>query len=320
MNQTVLSGANSSAYQAGYYTAQILVCVLFLGLCLWSLQGLRQADRNRKCAISLALVMGAFLLALVVQFLRKIFPALPTSSHLVFSVSAVGLAVCGVILAIIGIVEYSSNRERFAKGLGQGISALIVGLIFCGLFGVGAVKGFNARRQQTTRLILPNQEVKDTAIRFESLNYEYRPPGQPWKRIDVAKLNPLASVGFVWPEKQVYFQVLVNNKGIDPSATSEELLKLAKKNMTRGGAVPEFGEEVSKEIDGMAGVQLETKFVKGSMRGYSILWVGTAHGYAYQLMCWGPIEEKENIVASAKPLFERFQRLDPEKSAYQNNL
>src|SRR5882724_11167366 len=117
---------NLNPANTGYVTGQLMVWVaLFAGvLKCWSIS--RRPTPNRKCALALMFVLLAFVLAGCVGTLMRNLGKSPEVAGItgLAGLGVLGLFVTSLVLAILGLIEFSNLPDTCSQGRAQAIGGL----------------------------------------------------------------------------------------------------------------------------------------------------------------------------------------------------
>ncbi|HEY2952544.1 MAG TPA: hypothetical protein VGK40_08180, partial [Verrucomicrobiae bacterium] len=304
---------NDTAYVMG----RILGLVVMGGLILFGLGKcfvlLRRPTANAKCLISLMLVLAGFLIPMVASVVipRQ---ADSVTLHGVYGVIGLllfGLFVTAIILAVIGLVEYYRKPRVYEHGSGPAIASLVITVLFMGLVMLSVVFSLSAKgtRGAGTSLAAGGQQF------YAKFNYKFQVPGRPWVSMNAKQLNPDASLALMRSNPQMFFAVIAENLGPSAEVSNERVLELAKANLQSVSSSMQFLQQTPERVQGIDGIRLEAEGKVGDFPLFTVQWVGTYHGYAYQLVTRGRAEDKRWIRTEARQMMERFQLIDPERFA-----
>ena len=296
---------DSEAYKMGEWVGKLSVSAcIFVGM-LWCFRLMAKPGVNRKAMLSLALTLGVWLIAAI----AGIASGRESKMTLLLGVVCLLTIPAAALLAILGLVEISSEPGKFIQGKRQAIATLVVG----GLFGL--VVGFSIVTTVLMKRSPQTAEAADPAapagmLTFEDLRFRLKQtrPWVEWK--DVKRLNPVATVGLVRTRPQVYLIVIAEK--VDPATniSVEGLVSIVKANlMSGGGATAQVLEEVPESLHGQDGIRL---VAKARMNNYDLIyryWIHARPGYAYQLMSWGLQSDKAAVISEAGKVFDGFELL-----------
>jgi len=267
----------------------------------------RRPATSTLCVTSLLLMLVGLAVMILETLLRKtmglqvwiLIPVL--AAYFICLVSA-------FILAIIGLVDYGRHPE-YNQGQRQAIATLVLGglflLVLIGSFSAGLQKGFRKRKGAATAV--PVEE----ALRFEELNFQVKGPRKPWVRIDAESLNPNATLALMRTNPQVFFMVIAEDLGDDPSFTTEDLVKISQGALRSGATVCEIGEAEVYPVKGMEGIRFFSDATVRNFEATYTHWIWSHNGYFYQLVTFGGQEDRKTVRESAEYLLERFSQIEP---------
>src|SRR5688572_3717476 len=115
-----------TAHNVGYVIGTVIALLVFLGLTVKCFAIARRPTTNSKCAYALGSVLGGWFLAALGGILSKWFPQGGPLMVGLGGLSFFGTAIVGVVLAIIGLVEYRKGKETYRQGRTQAVLALTI--------------------------------------------------------------------------------------------------------------------------------------------------------------------------------------------------
>ena len=297
---------------AGYVTGQLMVWLaLFAGvLKCWSIS--RRPTTNRKCALALMFILLAFVLAGCVGVLARILGKSPEFTVVTGLVGLVvlGLFVTSLVLAILGLIEFSNRPDAFSQGRAQAIWALVL----TGLLGLTFGAGFVTAVARPSRFALASSSPGQT-LTFDDLNFRLRAPERPWVSIDASKLNKDSKVTFIRRFPEAYFFVIAEKIGTSVNWSSEQLAELTKGQMQAAATSTRVTSEAPLVMNGLRGVLVETEATVAMHPLHYLRWCCATNGYAYQLIGYSRSEDQQRINAELRQMFLRFELVDPNRVA-----
>jgi hypothetical protein len=307
MGALALSDPESSiSYQLGIGVG-ILLPLIFAGMAAATVSG---PNRSRKCALSLAMLMGGWFLASLGYGVGQ-WTGL-TWVPILFGIIAAPVALGAGILAIVGLSEVVGN-PRPLRGSWQGIASLVL----VGIFGLCIVVGFLS---DVTKAVAARQIPKDwrmsqtppgQALDFPAKSFRYTVPGGDWVQVLPQKLNPKADLAFVDPTRKLYFMVLAHKIAPGVDLPQEKFLEIARnelKQLDPGAVVSDSQPETLGPVAGSAfGVEATLQNQSFTYRE----WVGIHGGHAYQLVAWGFRSNRASVAPAAAGLFQNFGVIPP---------
>lgn len=163
---------------AGRTAGQAFVWIALIAGALkcWSIS--RRPTTNTKCALALVLMLLGFLAAASVGLLVQNVGTSPVMVAVrgLLGLMMLGLMVTAIVLAILGLIEFSRPPRAFVQGRAQAIWALALAGVMGLIAGAGFVSvilrssGLSARAGQSR----PGQ-----MLTFDDLNFRYRTPDRP---------------------------------------------------------------------------------------------------------------------------------------------
>jgi tetratricopeptide (TPR) repeat protein len=298
--------AEIDASSAGFVTGQITVFTLALAGILKCVSISRRPTTNSKCVWSLALFLGVFPLSVAVNWIASGTTA-SRAPVIVAGLLYMGLFAASIVLAVIGLVEYSRERQRFVQGRTQAIWALVLSGVFFIFVVGGAVAGFSRAHRLNARSA--NHEL----ITFEELNFKFSSPGRPWVRADAAALNRDAKLAFIRASPQTYFMVIAEPLG-NVGYTAETLAKLGYQRMESLDDNVRVLQQEPSVVGRLNGLEVQTEVHIHGLSMCYVQWFCVTNGWAYQVMTWGSSRERETVVEAARQMTEGFELLDYQRS------
>lgn len=299
---------------AGRFTGQAFVFIALLGgvwKC-WSIS--RRPTTNTKCALSLMFVLLAFLVASTMGILVQGFGTAPLMSVVtgLLCLTMLGLMATAIVLAILGLTEFSTQRGAFNQGRAQAIWALVLAGVICLIAGAGfvaaVVRGF--RPSATAGQGRPGQ-----VLTFDDLNFRFRSPSRPWVAYDTAKLNRDSKLGFMRRFPDAYVNVIAERIGTSREFTAAQLAEIGKAHLEAAAQSSRVLSETPWRTNGLDGLVTETEAKVGQHSLYYLHWYIATNGYAYQLIGYGRFQDRQRIAGELRQMFSRFELIDPNRVA-----
>jgi hypothetical protein len=283
----------------------MLVAVLIpVTFALYALRSLGDPDRSRKCALSLALIMGGWALSSLSFALSQLIeaPALVILAGLV----AVPLGLAGIVMAILGLVDVAGSA-RPKSGRGQAITTLILGglVLLVGLIGSlmddGVPDGWRFEGA-----LPPGERLSDPAKNFSLLV-----PAEEWVQVFPEKLNRQADIAFVDPKRKLSFILLAHALPAGASITPEKFLEIARNEVKRIDAAARLGEPEPEAASALPGVAFSADARAAGKDVTYRVWLYPYRNHAYQLVLWGPRRAAETVQLEASRFVKGFEILAP---------
>lgn len=299
------------------------------------------------CVGSLAVLLAAFTLSAILNFLKTLYP-LPASVTIAFQVvSLLGMALAW-IMALIGLLDYRRRREAYNHGRVQawfalGISPLPV-IIYAVVFATGftsdreiaerdssshAVKRESSSVSKPGESAEPDVAVQPVALevdarqtnakttqRFPDLNFEFTPPAEGWIKLHAASIAPDGKVAYTSKAPQVIFFIIAERVGADADLKLEALLEVVKSNLYGSFDEVEFEPTVAQTIAGVEGLSIKATYVEGAVHQRRAIWVGARGGYLYQLISAGRAKHSEQLDARHDEMLAGFRVIDGDAVVY----
>jgi tetratricopeptide (TPR) repeat protein len=302
------SSAENLGYMAGFWGA---IAIFGLGIAKCISISLRPRTSS-LCAISLALVLSTVVLGNIITWVEKTTDVGPLV-RLLFAVLILVVAMIGIVLAIVGLAQYSGKGRDYNQGKSQAIWAIISGGFFMLLVVVGVVEAFNANQPK-----LANSPLKAGTVReFEETNFKFTTPESPWVEVDKNVVNSIASICFMRSKPQVFFMIVgENGAGLD-TMTFDTYTELIRGNVRSACHSVEATETETTTIGGLEFQRFE---VKGLLTGNNqkIFYVGYTsfqNGYFHQLLTWATQGQETLVRKEAEEMVAKFSILNPNQKA-----
>lgn len=292
---------------AGQSTGKIIVMLAALAGAVKCYEISRRPTANAKCVWSLLLLLLVWFFSGMVGLLRESLPQL-TSLVVVFSFLCLVIAVAALVLAIIGLIEYSQRRHHYTQGRAQAIWSLAL----CGLFLSVAAVGFLGGR---SRAIMTRTQPADSQTQsFPELNFKFDSPGRPWVKLDAAKVNPDAKVGYMRSNPNVFFMIIAEELGVTEFDNDGlvEVVTAKLKSVTDSAHI--VRKEASR-VGPLHGTLLESEVKLRRQKIAYAHWICVTNGWAYQLVGWGPQKERAAVFTESQRLTGQFALLNYERQA-----
>jgi len=313
---------SSAAYQAGEAIGRWLVLLVLLPLAIWGLvkcvRIMRRPATNHWCVISLALfVFGVASLLVVGQQAER-----SESAMFIAGLLAVGSLVLfggGIIIGIIGLIDYASHHGQYVQGRKQAVWGIVLNSLVVLLFVVGiGVAAMRAEAGSSGPVTGGSGFLGEPGERleFEALNFAVRHPGDPWIGIDIRKVNPVATVGFRDPESQRFLFVIAENGGPGVDLETGGLAEIAKSNLRAAATEVEFEDREPVTVGGIEFVGYEARAVlPSSPDATQLLYAGSRNGWFYQVILTGESAGLEADRAALRAFVDGFELMESERLA-----
>lgn len=284
---------------------------LFLAGLLWMAWRMRRSERRTTAGAGWAAnFLGGALFCLA----RWCWPAGSEAGWLVLGLGAASLAsvLVGSAFASAAVVaaRYKPGRQGWWSGWGAaGLSLILLAplTVSMGPWGLMAV----------SRLWLAkaNPDAAGQWITDEENNFRFRVPGSPWMQVDPERISAQGNLAFMRVQPNVFVFLIAENVGIDAELDNAQLWEIAKENLELGGAAVRHTRTTQRLRQGLAGIEAETELRMLGQRLVYLHWLCATNGYAYQLIAFGRMAEKEQVFQEADRVFDGFEMMDPTRQA-----
>ena len=309
----MLSDVNA-ATESGRIAGQIFVWIALLAGALkcWSIS--RRPSTNTKCALSLMVVLLALAVASFAGTMTAGLVHTPLLAMIsgVLGLAMVGLMITAVILAILGLVEFSNRRDVYTQGRAQAIWALSLSGLIC----VFALAGFVKALQQSfgSGLAAGNGQP-GKMLTFDDYNFQFRSLDRPWVPFDASKINKASKLSFMRRFPDAYFIIIPEKIGSKADFTTEQLADIAKANMQSAAVSSRVVSEAPLRVGGLNGLLVESEAQVGSYQLHYRNWYCYTNGYAYQLIAYSRSEDQQQVAKEYRDMISRFALIDPNRIA-----
>lgn len=309
----MLSEVNT-AFESGRIAGQILFWIVMFGGALkcWSIS--RRPAANTKCALSLMIVILAFMLAAGVGTLKREFV---TSPALALAGGILGLGmmasfITALVLAILGLVEISKDRGQYTQGRAQAIWALALAGLMC-LIAAGGFIGGLLRANGWGAAMGQSQPGKILA--FDDFNFRFRLPDRPWISYDGSRLIKASKLSLMRRNPEAYFFIIPEKFGTQMNFNVERLAEIGKANLQSAAVSSSVVSEVPWSVKGLNGLLVETDAQVGAYQLHYRHWYLATNGYAYQLIGYCKSEDQRQVAGELENLLSHFELIDPNRVA-----
>ena len=311
--------------QSGQFAGQavMLICMLAGTLKCWNIS--RRPTTNRKCVLSLMLVlasMGGFgCVGMVVKA-----TVLSSNSRVLVGVMGMvmfGLMITALVLAILGLIEYSKQKDLYVQGKRQAIWAIFISILMLCFAGRAYVNGLRTSAMGGVKQI-SGQPGK--MLEFANYNFRFRSPERPWVPIDVSKINKDSRLSFTRRFPEAYFLIIPEVLGSDIPMSSEQNAQIGKSHIESVASSVRIIQESSLRVNNLEGRLVELEATLGNYQLFYVQWYLATNGYSYQLMGYGKADDRTHIESELKQMLSRFEVIDPlrlapsKANAFTNNF
>ena len=294
---------------------QLLGFALTFGGAIKCLLIAKRPTTNKKCVWGLAAVLGGWCSVGLIGIIARTMPANMSPVVLVpFCLAALALAITGIILATLGLIEMGNQRGVWVQGKSQAIWSYVLAVLFALPFSVGfyrAVSGLGRVPLASQTKIKPG-----TKIRFPDANFQFEPPDERWVQIDKNKVNPIASLVMMRGNPGIYFIVIAEKLGVETDVDNPRLVEVIKANLKSVANSSKVISEKPGKVNGYDSVEIQSEFKLNGHSLYSVDAVFCNNGYAYQLLVRGNVRDRATVQSEATKLMKNFSILDPKRVAH----
>lgn len=279
--------------------------IVFLGI-LKCIQIMKRERTSSLCVSALLLFLICWMLSSVFSTGMAVWSWSPMIIGLLGLLLA-GAALIGLILGIVGLVQY--DRARYDQGRKQAVWGIVLCTLMLIVFVGSALSGMmKARDRGIASLgVAKREEVPDK-------NFAITPPNG-WQKIDHTVMGVAgAAAGFRHIAPEMYCVVLAQEFG--DGTPIETFTKMVKQNMAIGGDVREQ-EENDRTINDVQfhHIQSILRLKTMNMELYYEHWLATYRGMFWQVMVWGDVGQKDALKVASRELIDQFEVLDRNRRA-----
>jgi tetratricopeptide (TPR) repeat protein len=251
----------------------------------------------------MVLLIG-FLVSSVSALSAQLAPSLAPVSRLLSPLAGL-LWIMAVVMAFMGLREVARDREKYPHGKGQAITTLIV---FGVILAVITLAYFVGRSKLDA-----NQPRGGTSLEFAEDNFRFKSPGRPWVKADAVKINKAARMLFLRNLPQVFFMVIPEQVGTQ--FRTESLKEVVEANVRSVAKSVKVLQEQPRTVSGLRGICIHREAKVSRQDIFYVHWVCVTNGWAYQLVTWGQLAQKQAVIAQAGEMMSRFEMIDPARRA-----
>jgi len=235
---------DGTAHEFGRTVGYVFGALLIFGLLIWGIVKCiliaRRPTANMKCLLALLLVLAAALIACAAAMLPG--GEVWVGVRFILLLPVLRLIIAGWVLAIVGLVEMRTARERFAQGRRQAVLAFVLGALPIGSVGLGVVRGILEAAAAKRVQPLAGQRAGEL-LRFDDRNFQFTSPPPPWVPVDAKRVAPDATLAFLRADPELMMAVTAEAPGVSAGVTSQiyaEILKAITKSKAQTRAA-DFG-------------------------------------------------------------------------------
>jgi len=303
-----------NAKDFGQVAASVLIpaCLILLGASKCYTISLRPGT-SRKCALALMFALLALFGSYLLGAINKFLTATPYYfiSNLLTLIVSLGLAVTALVLGIKGLGDFAKSPGQYVQGRPQAGWAIAMSLFLLLFAGLGIVQGI--RHRAANAFLKPIPVVSGTMLKFADYNFRFRAPEHPWVAVAAGTINKDSKAAFMRVNPEMYFIILPEALGAD--MTSKQLAELGKAHVSSAASSSEVVQETPLSVNNLNGILVETDAQVGKFHAFYVQWYMATNGYAYQLMGYGKIDDRQRIESGVREILPGFALIDPARIA-----
>jgi tetratricopeptide (TPR) repeat protein len=220
--------------------------------------------------------------------------------------------VTAIVLAILGLIEFSNQSDVYTQGKAQAIWTLVLAGVMCVIAGTGYVKGL----QRATGFVTATGHSQPSKIfTFDDLNFRFLSPDRPWVSFDASAVNKDSKLSFMRRNPEAYFIIIAEKVGTQVSFTTEQLADLGKARLQAAAASSRVVSETPQQVRGLNGLLVETEAQVGAYQLHYRHWYCATNGYAYQLVSYSKSEDQQLVASELGIMLSHFELIDPNRVA-----
>jgi tetratricopeptide (TPR) repeat protein len=297
---------SSAAFQQGKIIGAVVASVLPIIGIGFLVAGMRKPGVQPLGPLS----MICFLIVWVIGSIMGNFKPGPVTMGL-FSVFALLLLGAAFVLAILALVLFSKNRDRYHSGRRSAIWTIVLScLFFCGILGTFLYETIKSVKSPPGS----GKKVSDSdqaLIRFEELNFEFDMPSRPWFSMDAKKVNPIAALMIQKGGENIVFMVIAERGGVDVKVNSDDLADIVIQNAESVYEDAKAEKTGVTVVEGIEFTKISVSRLNGIQTIHQRIYAGTKNGFYFQLIA-GSNRHPERLEPELKRLAERFRLIDPD--------
>ncbi len=326
--------AYDSGYDAGYRLGQtfgvMIICIPVLLGVVKCFKIMKRPETSSLCVSALVVLLCTIILNWVAGAAIKYFELPQVVNILILLVVGLGLFSSSG-LAIVGLVVYATNRERYQQGRAQAIWALVLSLLFlCALvavflYGFLQKAGTNEIAEYDEQALAKNETDSagvlsdEGELLYDDLNFSLAKPPRPWYSLDPKLINEDTTLCFSNSKAKCTFMIVGEKLGAESELTSEGLAEIAQGTIRGAGTEVTISDNRIETADGLEFVVFDS-IVRGIAvpedKYEYVHWVTEHNGYCYQLITFSHRSGGESLTKVAAEMAERFSIIDRERVYY----
>ncbi|QNN22860.1 tetratricopeptide repeat protein [Planctomycetales bacterium ZRK34] len=340
--QTLLLAANRTEIDIYEVLVTAVLTVLLIAAVIKCVKIARAPKANTLGASSLALVISSMLISGAITNVMLIAPD-QWLFVLGLAVLAVALLLIGLIAAVIARVQIARTPTKYERGGRLAWTSIVTVLIAGGIAVTVVVSNISDKKDQQgqsavvahvathdnkpmDKQILPGlsqaleddtSESKSTVAQSSSnaCNFRIRELDEPWVKIDIQKLIPTASAGYIRQNPLMYLAVTEEQIGLNFFMDTDALAKITESQMRSESTMLAWHPLGPKNIDNIPGKLYACDL---SANGFSVsylFWIAQHNGYAYKIVAWCPQNNGHMLSQTGIQAMEHFELIDREAVA-----
>lgn len=285
---------------------------------------------NRRCSLSMLLVLGAWVILFVCGILTRTEYMVPLLAGLICVIALLSI-LASWVLAVIGLVQCARHPQRYDRGQRRAVLAILLGVLLCAVLGWGFHTGLEKKKALLAPLP-PSTPTKvpavtiggltlntsqlpgssGNAITNETWNFRIDPPPS-WNAINPTAFGPLVRAAAARNQPEMYSMVLSENAPNAGQVSPQGVMDLIK-NSLKGRTNAVFISEREFNVGNLRGWWMESRSQTKIGEIYYIHWATYNNGTIYQVVTWGKPGGAEQLRAESQKLVSSFHLIDPNRN------
>ncbi len=151
---------------------------------------------------------------------------------------------------------------------------------------------------------------------FESLNLAVVLPGSPWVKLETP--SRWVNGGVIMARSNPDIMVMLNGEaaGVELNLDAHLLVNFSKVRLLTISPRTVFANEKEETVGGIRGITFEASMPSPEGSQYCLIWVGTRHGYTYELALLGSPSNEQEIGNASRDFRRGLRQIDPKRVSH----
>jgi len=276
----------------------------------------RRETTHTQCVLALMFFLLGWLVVQVASTVHRLTGGLYMAITASIGLLALSCFLLAIILAIVGLIDYGRQKDRFTQGRGQAIWALVMSVLLGGAFFSAAVIAA-IKSAGGAGLRAGGRDKAGEVTRLEEFNLQITHPGRPWITwTDPAqRVNEDARYGLRQLRPEVYYIIIPERPGEGMFEDSQEVVEIAQLNMKTAATSARFEPVTPAVYNGLAGLQFDAEARVANRDIFYRIWICYTNGYSYQCLTWGQLKHRKEVAGAADRINRGLRPIDPDRIA-----